>query len=413
MKAKWLDWWQEASKSARNSLVAASLGWMLDAFDIMLYSLVLVTLIRDLGISKRTAGWLGSITLIASALGGVFFGLLADRFGRTRALMGSVLIYSVFTGACGLSQTIWQLAICRVFLGLGMGGEWTSGAALVSESWPTRHRGKAMGVMQSFWAIGYAAAAAMAWLILPRFGWRAVFWVGVLPAVFVFWVQKRVDEPAIWSEKRQEAEPRSFFSGIGYIFKPPVLWVTLPVTAMNALTLFSYWGFNSWIPAYLSLPNGQGGMGFSTGRMSMLVIVMQVGTWLGYLTFGFISDRFGRKRVYVFYLVMAALLLLCYSRIHHAGLLLLTGPCVAFFGSGYFSGFGALTAELYPTAVRATAQGFTYNTGRIVSAVAPFTIGLLAEKRNFPLAFVILSASFLLAAAIWSVIPETARRDLE
>src|SRR5919106_6929301 len=152
-----LSWWQAGSPQARKALIAASLGWMLDAFDVMLYALVLAAIITELSISKEVAGALGSVTLLASAAGGVIFGHVADRFGRTRALIASVLIYSVFTAACGLSQTLWQFALFRALLGLGMGGEWASGAALVSETWPSEHRGKALGFMQSGWAIGYAA----------------------------------------------------------------------------------------------------------------------------------------------------------------------------------------------------------------------------------------------------------------
>ena len=156
---------------------------MLDSFDVMLYALTLAAVMPALGLSKETAGLLGSITLLAAAGGGIVFGVIADRFGRTRALMASVLIYSVFTAACGLAQTAAQLAVFRVLLGIGMGGEWASGAALVSETWPDEHRGKALGLMQSAWAIGYAAAALVTMLVLPRWGWRAVFFIGVLPGI--------------------------------------------------------------------------------------------------------------------------------------------------------------------------------------------------------------------------------------
>lgn len=185
------SWWHAGSPEARRALVAASLGWMLDSFDVMLYALVLASIMPDLGLTKDVAGALGSVTLLASAAGGLFFGVIADRYGRTRALMASVLIYSIFTAACGLSQTIAQLAIFRVLLGIGMGGEWASGAALVSETWPAEHRGKALGFMQSAWAVGYGAAAIVTAIVLPRWGWRGVFFVGVLPAFFTLWVRRR------------------------------------------------------------------------------------------------------------------------------------------------------------------------------------------------------------------------------
>src|SRR3954464_13540724 len=196
-----LGWWYSASSASRRALVAASLGWALDAFDVMLFSLVLASVIAELGLTKAQAGALGSVTLLGGAAGGLIFGHIADRFGRTRALIASVLIYSVFTAACGLSQSLWQFAIFRALLGLGMGGEWASGAALVSETWSTKYRGRALGFMQSSWAIGFAAAAMVVGFVLPRYGWRAVFFVGVLPAFFTLWVRRNVEEPEVWREQ--------------------------------------------------------------------------------------------------------------------------------------------------------------------------------------------------------------------
>jgi MFS family permease len=403
-------WWRVATPEARRALIAASLGWMLDAFDVMLYALVLASLMGDLEMTKGTAGLLGSLTLVASAAGGVVFGLVADRFGRTRALMASILIYSVFTAACGLAQNVLQLAVFRVFLGLGMGGEWASGAALVSETWPAEHRGKALGVMQSSWAVGYAAAAIVTALVMPTFGWRAVFFVGILPAFFTLWVRRRVKEPELWQRSRMAppAERLRFTE----LFKGPLGRLTVAITLMNACTMFAWWGFNLWIPAYLSLPAGDGGIGLSTTAMSALVVAMQVGMWFGYVTFGFVSDAFGRKRTYVVYLLAAAVLMLAYASTRQPLVLLLLGPFVAFFGTGYFSGFGAVTAEIYPTAIRATAQGFTYNIGRIASAVAPFAVGSLAQTEGFGLALSLSAVAFLAAAGMWTFIPETKGRAL-
>jgi MFS family permease len=166
-----LSFWFAVDETAKRALIAASFGWMLDAFDIMLFSMVLASLIADLSLSKVEAGLLGSAALLASAGGGLVFGFIADRWGRTKALILSVLVYSVFTGMCGLAQSVGQLAVYRVLLGFGMGGEWASGAALISETWPAEHRGKAFGVMQSMWAVGYGAAALVTALVLPRWGY--------------------------------------------------------------------------------------------------------------------------------------------------------------------------------------------------------------------------------------------------
>jgi len=409
--SKLFNWWRESSSVSRRSLIAASLGWMLDSFDVMLYALVIAFLMADLGISKSTAGLLGSLTLIASAAGGMAFGVIADRFGRVRALMASILTYSLFTAACGFSKTILQLALFRVLLGLGMGGEWTSGAALVSETWPSEHRGKAFGFMQSFWAVGYAAAAAVAALVLPLWGWRAVFFIGVLPAFFTFWVRRRVEEPEIWKKQRNFSQKKK--ARIGALFQKGTLRITLSISLMNALGLFAWWGLNLWIPAYLSLTSKQGGVGLSPRLMSGFVIFMQVGMWFGYISFGFISDALGRKRTYVAYLLAASFFVFVYSSTKEPLVLFFLGPLVAFFGSGHFSGFGALSAELYPTSFRATAQGFTYNIGRIASAVAPFVVGSLAQRKGFGVAFLLISIAFLMAAFIWIWIPETRGKELE
>jgi MFS family permease len=403
-------WWAAGSPQARKALIAASLGWMLDSFDVMLYALVLASIIADLGMSKETAGALGSLTLLASAAGGLLFGIVADRFGRTRALIASVLIYSVFTAACGLAQTVAQLAVFRIFLGIGMGGEWASGAALVSETWPAEHRGKALGFMQSAWAVGYGAAAIVTAVVMPLWGWRGVFFAGILPALFTLWVRRNVEEPAIWRESRQMAA--SARGAFGDIFRRPMLRLTIAVTVMNAFTMFAWWGFNLWLPSYLSMSPAQGGVGLSTTMMSGFVVAMQVGMWFGYVTFGFVSDRIGRKKTYVAYLLSAAVLLFFYVTIREPMALLVLGPFLAFVATGYFSGFGAVTAEIYPTSIRATAQGFTYNIGRVASAIAPWAVGSLAQSHGFGTALSMSSIAFVLAAVTWIWIPETRGRDL-
>jgi MFS family permease len=403
-------WWRAGTPEGRRALLAGGLGWMLDSFDVMLYALVLATLMKDLGMSKDTAGLLGSSTLVASAVGGLIFGIVADRYGRTRALVWSILIYSVFTAACGFAQTVMHLAVFRIFLGLGMGGEWASGAALVSETWATEYRGKALGFMQSAWAVGYFAAALVVAIVMPLWGWRAVFFVGVLPALLTVWVQKRVEEPELWRNRRADrTAPRG---GLADVFRGDLLRLTIAVTLMNACTMFAWWGFNQWIPAYLSLPVPEGGIGLSTRAMSGFVMAMQVGMWFGYVTFGFISDAIGRKRAYVAYLCVAAVLMLGYRATQNPTLLLLMGPVVAFFATGYFTGFGAVTAEIYPTEIRATAQGFTYNIGRIASAVAPWAVGQLAQTRGFGVAFSLAAVAFVMAAVMWVWIPETKGRVL-
>jgi len=399
-------WWRESTTAGRKALAAASCGWMLDSFDVMLYALVVASLIVDLGLSKQTAGVLGSITLLSAAVGGLFFGAIADRHGRTKALIWSMLIYAVFTAACGFAQNIVELAAFRILLGFGMGGEWASGAALVAETWSDKHRGKALGIMQSSWAIGYALAALVAGIVLPWKGWRAVFFVGIVPAFFTLAIRRGVEEPEVW--KRAAVLPfTGAKNGFRRILERDLRAKTIAVTCMNACTLFAWWGFNIWVPAYLSLPRSRGGVGLSVHAMSATVILMQVGMWFGYVSFGFLSDRFGRKRCYIAYLILAALLIFGYGRIHTPWALVVLGPLLAFFGTGYFSGFATVTAELYETRIRATAQGFTYNVGRVASAAAPFTVGSMAQKHGFGVAFAASGVAFLLATLCWVWIPET------
>ncbi|GAC1415283.1 MAG: MFS transporter [Acidobacteriaceae bacterium] len=400
-------WWRESSGAARRALFAASVGWMLDSFDVMLFALLLPALMLDLGLSRQTAGVLGSLTLVTAAVGGVIFGFIADRFGRTRALIGSMLLYAFATAACGFAQNVTQLAVFRAILGFGMGGEWASGAALVAETWSNKHRSKALGIMQSSWAIGYALAALATGVLLPWKGWRAVFFVGIAPAVIALILRRKVQEPELWRTRTSSKSSLDHSGGLRSIFLKEIRKTTIAVTCMNACTLFAWWGFNSWIPSFLSLPRSRGGVGLSVHAMSAMVIAMQFGMWCGYISFGFLSDVFGRRRCYLLYLGLAAMLATLYGRIHSPLLLLLLGPLLAFFGTGYFSGFATITAELYETRVRATAQGFTYNLGRLASAAAPFTVGSLTQTHGFAAAFTLCGTAFLVAAILWLWIPET------
>jgi MFS family permease len=285
-----------------------------------------------------------------------------------------------------------------------MGGEWTSGAVLVAESWPDAHRGKALGLMQSAWSIGYALAALAAAVILPAFGWRVVFYIGLAPALLALWMRRRVDESPVWlasGAARKDARPMRAIFGTEY------LRYTVLLTTLSLMALIAYWGLNLWIPAYLSLSEAQGGLGLGTWTASVLVVVIQAGTFFGYVSFGFVADRFGRRRSFVTYLSVAAVMLLVFASVRDPIAVAVFGPVTTFFATGFFSGFAPVAAELYPTAIRATAQGFTFNMGRIGSALAPFLIGSLAETRGFGLAFALLAVALLLGASTWIWLPET------
>jgi MFS family permease len=404
-----LEWPERVTPAERSSLMAGGLGWMLDAMDVMLYSLVLSHLMQDLGMGKGTAGALNSLMLLASALGGLVFGFVADRVGRTRALMVSILLYSLASGACGLSRTIEELAVFRFILGLGMGGEWTTGATLIAETWRPEHRGKALGLMQSSWAIGEMLAVGVVAVVLPSFGWRAVFFVGVLPALLVFWIRRQVPESEIWLRQRQTTSAGS----LRILWRPDLRRNGLIATAMNACAMFGYWGLFTWIPAYLSLPVQQGGRGLDLMKTTTWLLLMGVGKWFGYVLFGFFADSVGRRRAYVTYLLVAAAIVPLYGMMRTPVWLLVLGPFVAFFGTGFFSGFGAIASELFPTEIRATAMGLSYNIGRGLSAGAPAVVGLLAERFGLGSAFFLQAAAFLAAALLALALPETRGKRLE
>ena len=401
----------QVTSDQRRTLVAAALGWMLDAFDAMLYALVLAHIMRDLGMSKSTAGLLNTLTLLASGIGGVAFGFLADRIGRKRALMLSILTYSLCSFASGLSTSILMLAAFRFFLGLGMGGEWNTGATLVAETWPTELRAKAIAIVQSSWAIGYALAALVAGVVLQYANWRMVFFVGILPALVTFWIQKGVPESPMW-QHHQVHSPNS--TSFAQIFRPPYLRQTLALLFANFFGMFAWWGLFTWIPPYLSLPVEQGGRGFSVmGTTTLLLVLNLCGMLPGYASFGWVADRLGRRTSFIVYTFIAALLVPLYAVARQSSILLVVGAILAFFGTGFFSGSGIIGSEIFPTQVRARALGFTYNGARTMSSIAPFVIGWAGQTRGLSSAFYLCAASFLLASLAATQLPETKGKRLE
>jgi MFS family permease len=406
----------------RRTLIAAALGWMLDAFDTMLYALVLAHVMRDLGMTKAMGGLLNTLTLLASGIGGVSFGFIADRIGRKRALMLSILTYSVCSFASGLSRSVLTLAIFRFILGLGMGGEWNTGATLVAETWPTELRAKALAIVQSSWAFGYALAAIVVAIVLQYADWRTVFFVGILPALVVLWIQKGVPESEMWAAQQRLPQPQTIppapggheHGGFVQIFQASMLKPTLSLLLLNFFGLFAWWGLFTWIPPYLSLPVEQGGRGFGLmGTTTLLVVLNLGGMFPGYATFGWVADQLGRRKAFILYTVAAAFFVPLYALARNPVALLFLGAVVAFFGTGFFSGSGIVGSEIFPTRVRARALGFTYNGARAMSSVAPFVIGRVGQSKGLGWAFYLCAASFLLAALMATQLPETKGKQLE
>lgn len=411
-------WYRSITREQWRVLWAAKLGWMLDAMDFLLYVMAIGRLKAHFGFDDATAGFLGTATLISSAVGGILFGVVADRVGRVRALMATILIFSVCSLGAASSQAIWHLVVWRTLLGLGMGGEWASGAVLVSESWPAEHRTKAVSIMQSGWALGYIAAALLAGLVLDvlplgESAWRWLFAIGVLPALLTFWIRRSVPEPAAWRERVARGKPVNPFR---VLLAREFRRRTILATLLSASVQFANWGLFFWLPSFLARPLDEGGAGMSIVRSTAWIVPVQIGAYLGYNSFGLIADRLGRQRTFVLYLVTAALLVPVYGQMARSpAVLMLLGPVLGFVGYGYFSMFGSFLAELFPTAVRATGQGLTYNVGRGLGALAPYTIGYVATLPNVGIgsALALTSAFFLTGALLARAFPDTSRQPLE
>jgi MFS family permease len=394
-------------RRAWRALFAAQLGWMLDAMDFLLFSFAVIPIREEFGLANSTMGALTSVALIAAAVGGMVFGRLADRLGRVRALTFSILLYSAATAGLATSAALWQLVAWRIAVGLGMGGEWSCGSVLVAETWPAEHRGKAMGIMQSGWAIGALIAAAVSAVTIERFGWRVLFLIGALPAIAAFFIRRNVEEPPIWRERPREESRWS------EMFAKPFLRRTLTATALSSSVLIAYWGVTSWLPAFLATPIAKGGAGLTITTSARWLIALQVGAFFGYISFGWIADRVGRRPAFTFFMIGASLLVPLFAFYARTPLLLLTlGPLLGFFAHGYFSLFGAMLAELFPTRIRASAQGFCYNGGRLASAAAPFAIGAATKTHAFSVVIACAALFFLLGAVLVWLLPETKGAEL-
>lgn len=397
-------WYRTITRAQWRVLVAAKLGWMLDAMDFLLYVMAIGRLKTAFGFDDATAGLLGTLTLIASAGGGILFGVIADRIGRARALMGTILIFSVCSLGAATSQTLWQLMMWRIVLGIGMGGEWASGAVLVSETWPAEHRTKAISIMQSGWALGYIMAALLAALVLDVLplgaaAWRWLFAVGLLPAILTLWIRRRVPEPEAWTRRVRATSAGNPFAAL---FGPEFRRRTILATLLSAAVQFANWGLFFWLPSFLATPAERGGAGMSIVRSAAWIIPTQLGAYAGYLSFGFIADRLGRRRTFIVYVLTAALLVPIYGQMARSPFVLLAlGPVLGFVGYGYFSLFGSFLAELFPTHLRATGQGLTYNLGRGLGAMAPYTIGYLATLPGVGIGSALgLTSAFFVTGAI-------------
>jgi MFS family permease len=404
-------WLQKISANERRAMLAAYAGYGLDGFDIMVYTFVIPTLIALWGMSKPEAGYIASVTLITSAIGGWGAGILADRFGRVRVLQLTVLWFAAFTFLSGFTNSYGQLLFTRGMQGFGFGGEWAVGSVLVSETIEARHRGKAAGVVQSSWSVGWAAAALAFWAVSvalpPQLGWRVLFWVGILPALLIIYIRRRVQEPEVYLGLRalQARAPASAAASSTFldIFRPPLLRNTFFATLLATGMLGAYYSVTTWLSTFLETERHLS----VTGRTGYLLMLI-TGSLVGYLASAWLSDIVGRRRSFILFACCAAALILVYTRMPVSGGMLLIGFPLGFFVLGIFSGMGACFSELFPGALRGSGQGFCYSAGRAIGAACPALIGAWSTHVSLgqSIGMMTVAAYGLVVIAAWAL-PET------
>jgi len=409
-------------------LFVAWLGWVFDSMDATIYALVMHPALHDLlhttsagPASADVIGWYGgiifSVFLIGWAIGGVLFGVVADNFGRTRVLVVTILVYAVFTGLAALSRTWWQLALFRFLTALGIGGEWAAGASLVAEVWPERERARAAGLLQSAWAVGFLVAAIVV-LALRNQGWRIAFVVGVAPAVVALLVRLWVKEPERWVNAHaaeRQSRTRSL-PKLLELFGPGMARSTLVGSGLAFVAVFGLWGATNWTPILVrALPDlRELSPPDLTSRVSYATMMLNVGAVFGYLSFGPLAERLGRRPIFASMCVGSLIMLpitFLVPRSYNQVLLLL--PLLGFFNNGIFSGFPIYLPELYPTRIRATGAGFCFNVGRAVASTGPFLTGyLVTALGSFGRAASAVAVIYLLGLFVLLFAPETRGKPL-
>lgn len=412
-------WFRELSVGERRTFWACFAGWALDAMDVQLYSFIIPTLMGLWGLSKGQAGQLATVALLLSAVGGWVAGVLSDRIGRVRTLQWTVLWFAAFSFLSGLAQNFGQLLVARGLMGLGFGGEWAAGAVLMGETIRAAHRGRAVGGVQSGWAVGWGAAALLATLffsVLPAdVAWRALFFVGLAPAGLVFFLRRYVEEPAVFRASREHVTRTGITVGGGAafleIFSPRggVLRTTLLASLLAVGAQGGYYAVTTWLPTFLKTERHLSVL--NTGGYLAVIIA---GSFAGYLVSADLSDRLGRRRNFFIFSVGSLVIVLLYTRLPISNLaMLFLGFPLGFFASGVFSGMGAFFTELFPTRLRGSGQGFSYNFGRGVGALFPALVGSLGASLPLGEAIGLFAAgayALMFLAAL--LLPETRGREL-
>ena len=404
-----LDWYRDLGAPERRTFWACFGGWALDALDVQIYTFVVPALIALWHISNAQAGLLATSALVISAFGGWIAGMLADRVGRARLLMIMIAWFAFFTFLSGFTQNFEQLLIVRGFQGFGFGGEWAAGSVLMGEVIRARDRGKAVGTVQSAWAWGWGAAAILATIVFQIFpqeiAWRALFFVGILPALFVFYIRTKVGEPEIFKEAREAVAPRGTFD----VFRAELLPTTILGSILSTGAQGGYYAITTFLPTFLRSERHLTIM--STGGYLAVIIV---GSWFGYVVSAYLNDAIGRRKNFFIFAVGSLLIAIAYTQTQISNeLMLILGFPLGFFASGIFSGLGPVLTELFPTTTRGAGQGFCYNFGRGIAAFFPTLVGLLSASVALGTAIGIFASicyAIVIVAAI--ALPETRGREL-
>jgi MFS family permease len=407
------DWIKEASRQEKTALAAAFGGYGVDAFDYMIYTFIIPTLIATWGMTTTQAGVIATGSLLSSAIGGWAAGVLADRYGRVRILQLTVLWFTVFTFLSGFTNSPEQLLFTRAMQGFGFGGEWSVGSVLIAEMIRPEHRGKAVGLVQSSWAVGWGVAAiayAIVYSVMePNLAWRFLFWLGLIPAALVVFIRRYVKESSIFEETRAQMSASGDSASFLEIFAPSLLKTTVLASLLATGMQGAYYSVTTWLPTYLKTERN-----LSVLNTGSYLLVLIVGSFLGYLTSAYLSDRLGRRNCFILFAVSAAVLVVAYTQIPITDtVMLFLGFPLGFFLSGIFSGMGAFLSELFPSRVRGSGQGFCYNFGRAVGALFPVLVGYFS--RTMPLGEAIgifAGGAYMIVVVAALMLPETRGKTL-
>ena len=385
---------------AYKAVLASSVGYAMDGFDFLILSFALSAITASLSLSGAQAGSLATITLAGAVIGGIVFGVLSDYFGRIRLLSLTILIFAVFTALTGISQSYGEIAVFRFIAGLGLGGEFGIGMALVAEAWPAAYRARATSLVALGWQAGVLLAAVVSTALLPVIDWRGLFIVGAAPALFAWFVRLWVQDPELFIEQK-DRERQSFPARL-LIKDAATTKASIGVFILCAIQNFGYYGLIIWLPTYL-----ESTFGYSIVQTGVWTGVTILGMAAGIIMFGVLADRFGRRPLFWAFQAGAALSVVAYSQLTTPLALLIGGAIVGVFVNGMLGGYGALMAELYSTEARATAENVLWNLGRAVGGLGPLVIGALAGVYGFSAVIAMLAIIYVIdMIATATLIPE-------